>query len=128
MKIDRSVRDLFISFSSISSIAAISRHKVGENMDEHRDHWIKDADFIVEYGIVVYYNDNYDGGEINYPELGISIKPKAGSLVLHSGDILHGTLPVKNGDTRYFSTAFVKSTKEIPLVLNQTIFGENNGI
>jgi len=38
----------------------------------------------VEYTIVVYLNDDYDGGELHFvePELDIKIKPKAGSIVV----------------------------------------------
>jgi predicted 2-oxoglutarate/Fe(II)-dependent dioxygenase YbiX len=31
---------------------------------------------------VMYLNDNYEGGEINFPNQGVSIKPKAGSVII----------------------------------------------
>ena len=124
--INNSISKLFTSYSDMSPISSISRHKIDQNMGEHRDHWILDADFVVEYGVVVYYNDNYRGGEIDYPELGISIKPKAGSLIMHAGNILNGTLPVLDDQIRYFSTAFIRSTKEKPLILNKEIFGDSD--
>ena len=41
---------------------------------------------IITHGFVVYINDDYDGGEIFYPNKDIEIKPKARSLVMHPGN------------------------------------------
>lgn len=57
---------------------------------------------IITHGFVVYINDDYDGGEIFYPQKGLSIKPKALSLVMHPGnkEYEHGVKEVLN-TTRY---------------------------
>jgi hypothetical protein len=122
--INNRINSLFSSVKEITSIGSINRHKINDSMGAHFDHWIKDADYYVKYGAVLYYNDDYEGGEIEYPEIGIVIKPKARSLIIHGGEILHGTLPVLNGNFRYFSTCFIKGTKEIPVILNKNIFKE----
>lgn len=36
----------------------------------------------LEHSYVIYLNDNYNGGELNFPELDITFKPKAGSIVM----------------------------------------------
>lgn len=115
------VKDLYESSYYISGM---SLQRVGKQpkMQEHRDYWIYDSPKYVRYGIVIYYNDNYEGGEITYPELGISHKPKAGSLVMHGGNILHGPNEVTSEDYRYFSTTFVHGNSEIPVILNQELF------
>jgi predicted 2-oxoglutarate/Fe(II)-dependent dioxygenase YbiX len=61
------------------------------------------------HGLVLYLNDDYEGGEIYYPKLGIAIKPEAGSLVIHPGTVqyAHGVIPVTSG-IRYATTAFSK--------------------
>jgi hypothetical protein len=41
---------------------------------------------IITHGFVVYINDEYEGGEIFYPQKNLSIKPKALSLVMHPGN------------------------------------------
>jgi hypothetical protein len=53
----------------------------------------------VTHGFVIYLNDDFDGGEVYYPTLGISIKPIKNSLVIHPGTIeyLHGVTDVTNG-------------------------------
>ena len=93
-------------------------------MQPHRDYWLRDLDYYVRYGVVIYYNDDYEGGEIEYAELGIVHKPKARSLILHGGNILHGPKKVIGDKARYFSTAFVRASVETPVVLNPEIFGE----
>lgn len=127
-KINKDINNLFSSSDQIASVGSISRYRINESMGEHTDHWILDSEQYVAYGIVIYYNDDYEGGEINYPKLGIKIKPKARSLIMHAGDILHGTLPVLNNNVRYFSTSFIKGTKENPVVLNKEIFGDQHAI
>lgn len=47
--------------------------------------------------VVAYFNDDYLGGDVYFPEIGVSFKPKRGScLVFPSDDLfLHGVKPVK---------------------------------
>ena len=40
----------------------------------------------VKWASVIYLNDDFEGGELNYEELGIKYKPTAGSLIFHKGD------------------------------------------
>jgi len=62
-----------------------------------------------------YWNDDYEGGEIYFPNQDISFKIKAGSAVFFPGDkyYLHGVTEVTSGK-RFTSPAFwaVKSIKE----------------
>lgn len=100
---------------------AFQRHKGGHTMAAHRDNHDY-SDNIVRYGVCVYYNDDYEGGSLNYPELNIIHKPKARSLVIHGGNILHSTTPVEGDNYRYFSTCFVRGTSEYPVSLNKDLF------
>lgn len=119
---------IFKSKLDITGLSSIQRYRKNESIGYHTDHWIEDAEYAIAYGLVIYYNDNYSGGEIEYPELGITIKPKKGSLIMHKGDILHGTLPVLDDSVRYFSSCFVKENLENPAILNFNTLGENNAI
>jgi hypothetical protein len=74
-------------------------------MEMHRD-VIGHSD--LKYGLVLYLNDDYTGGEISYPEYNLDIKPTAGMVVIHSGDVLHGVLPILGGSPRYIITNFVR--------------------
>lgn len=116
---------LFESYVDITGIN-IQRYRINEYLGAHIDN--NDGHFKngwhMRYGIVLYYNDNYMGGEIEYPDLHIVHKPKAGSLILHGGNIMHGTKPVLDNSVRYFSSCFVKGTKDKQVILNKNIFAD----
>jgi predicted 2-oxoglutarate/Fe(II)-dependent dioxygenase YbiX len=50
------------------------------------------------YSTLLYFNENYVGGEISYPEYNLHYKPKAGDLVLHSVEVIHAVKKVLGGD------------------------------
>jgi hypothetical protein len=62
----------------------------------------------VTKGYIVYFNDDFEGGETVYINKGIKLKPKAGRLLVHSGykDYTHAVTHITSG-TRYFITGFV---------------------
>lgn len=62
----------------------------------------------IKYGVVIYLNDNFEGGELYYPSLGLTIKPEKGMLVYHPGDEDHEVLKVVAGE-RYTLTSFIRS-------------------
>ena len=123
------IKDLFSSNIDLSGIN-LQRYMINDFLDKHTDdhegHRITNQK--VFYGGVLYYNDDYLGGELNYPDLDIVHKPKARSLVLHSGKILHGTLPVKSNSVRYISTVFAKHNLDENVFLNKDVFGEIDGL
>lgn len=63
----------------------------------------------IKYGIIIYLNDNFIGGELNYVSLNFKYQPKAGDLVIHPADkeYLHFVEKVKDGD-RYTLTSFAR--------------------
>lgn len=65
----------------------------------------------VTHGVILYFNDDYKGGEISYPELGIDFSPKSNTLLCHDASILHGVKPVIEG-TRYIYPGFVHRIKK----------------
>ena len=62
----------------------------------------------VTKGYIIYFNDDFEGGETVYINKGIRMKPKAGRMLVHSGykDYTHAVSHVTSG-TRYFITGFV---------------------
>lgn len=57
----------------------------------------------LEYSTVIYLNDDYEGGEIYFPELSYIYKPKAGDIVMFpctTDNYVHGVQPVR-GSNRY---------------------------
>jgi len=60
----------------------------------------RDTSFFEEHTILVYYNDDYIGGEIVFHNLDVIIKPEAGSIIMFQAvdpDLLHSTNPVTSG-------------------------------
>lgn len=62
----------------------------------------------VTKGYIIYFNDDFEGGETVYVNKNISLKPKAGRLLVHSAyeDYTHAVNHITSG-TRYFITGFV---------------------
>jgi hypothetical protein len=71
--------------------------------ETHKDVYSYYGDSVKKYGGVIYLNDDYIGGAIEYPEYHTSYKPSAGDLVLHTSDVLHGVSKVE-GTERYAIT------------------------
>lgn len=58
------------------------------------------------WGAVMYINDDYEGGEIYYPDFDYWYKPKPGSIVFHTGNTRHGVKKVTSG-VRYNAPSLV---------------------
>lgn len=104
---------LFENSQSHTKIANIRRLKTGEFMYPHKDNDTKYAEHPIMYGVVIYLNDDFTGGELKYTDIDFSIKPKSASMVIHETDIKHEVLPVLSGN-RYCLTSFIygdESTK-----------------
>jgi Rps23 Pro-64 3,4-dihydroxylase Tpa1-like proline 4-hydroxylase len=68
----------------------------GDQMEDAMDKWTG------HLASIVYLNDDYEGGEISFPELNITIKPKPGTLISFPGNkhYLHEVKKVLSG-TRF---------------------------
>ena len=59
---------------------------------------------LLDYDIstILYLNDNYEGGELYFPQHDISIKPTKGMVIMFPGDryYIHGVSKIENG-TRF---------------------------
>lgn len=120
--INEKMKNLLESFHYYPGSISLQRYKFGDFIKQHRDQWIPDLPYYIGYGFCLYYNDDYEGGELEYPELKIKIKPSANSLYIHGGNVLHGSTPVTNNKIRYFSTVFVRGTDQQPTILKKELF------
>jgi predicted 2-oxoglutarate/Fe(II)-dependent dioxygenase YbiX len=65
--------------------------------DAGLDLWEKTLDR--DLSVVCFLNDDFDGGELVFPDLALSISPRAGTLVCFPSDhnFIHGVNPVRAG-------------------------------
>ena len=80
-----------------NTVFGINKYNEGSLMGPHVDYDKNNT--YVKYTIVCYLNDNYTGGELNFPNHGITIKPEAGSVMMYpSGDpYMHECLQITKG-------------------------------
>jgi hypothetical protein len=91
-------------------------------MGAHRDNELDDT---VLFGVVIYLNDNYEGGEIYYQDLNLTIKPKARSMIIHPAGIKHEVLNVKGNHTRYTFSIFVRGDSKTKIQNLNEVFTWN---
>lgn len=82
-------------------------HADGEDPEGHPN-----EAYIVDYGSVIYLNDDYEGGEIYFPDQDIDFKPKAGTVVFFPSNnmFIHGVKEIISG-FRYTCPQFWIPTK-----------------
>ena len=85
----------------------------GERYTEHNDseefidgRWKKVVDR--DYTVIFYLNSDFVGGELVFPEQGVSISPKEGSIVLFPSNHIypHEVMPVQDG-VRYAIVSWI---------------------
>lgn len=102
-----------ISFDNdiaFDGVGTIQRQYEGEPLVEHVDNH---SDPMIEYAVIMYINDDYNGGELFFGRLGLEIIPPAKSMIIFpSGeDYLHGVKPPLAGPQRYVLPSFVRRRK-----------------
>jgi len=85
---------------------SVRKWQVGANMGPHADGYDGNTD--LAFSLVCYLNDDYEGGEISFPDHNITIKPKKGSLIMFPSQtpFIHEVKPILSGD-RYMATSSV---------------------
>jgi len=84
----------------------------GSGMGPHCDNY--DGHTTLAFSMIVYLNDDYEGGEIEFPNQGVSIKPQEGSLIVFPSNepYLHKVNEVLSGK-RYTSHLSVYKGKMV---------------
>lgn len=77
----------------------VLKYGVGQKFTNHID---DHKDYLRRMSTVYYINDDYSGGEINFPRFGVSYKPKANEMIVFPSNFVynHSVSEVTNG-TRY---------------------------
>jgi hypothetical protein len=92
-----------------------SFNKIVENSKKYKDGEPFIEESIPVYGLIVYFN-NFDGGEIYYPNQNVEYHPNAGDLVIHSSEehCYHGVKPVLS-DVRYSYSNNIRKIIKVPV-------------
>lgn len=91
----------------LSGLATIQRMQEGVELKSHTD---QHTDPSIRYATILYINKDYEGGELFFPNLDISLKPNPGDMLFFPGDEKHehGVRHVKEGPIRYVIVGFIK--------------------
>jgi hypothetical protein len=107
--------DKFLNVDALPTPPALVRWLPGQYQNPHADKELhegenrgKPNDFpYYDIAGLFYLNDDYEGGELYFPNQGIQFKPKRGAAYFFPGDMnyIHGVTEVKSG-IRYVSPFF----------------------
>lgn len=76
----------------------VNKYNTNSPMGAHVD--LNEKNSYIQYTVVVYLNDDYEGGELHFKDHGVTIKPAAGSIAMYpSGHpYMHESLNVTRGN------------------------------
>jgi hypothetical protein len=76
--------------------------------EEYKFHYDGGTDSKRSISVLIYLNDNYEGGELEFPNFNLKIKPKAGTIILFPSNYAYGHIahPVSSG-TKYVITTWL---------------------
>jgi hypothetical protein len=90
----------------LSPFFSIRRHYKDDGMPDHDDQMNNPQQ---RQSVVLYLNDDYNGGELYFRDQKIQVKPKARSVMIfnNGADYMHGVRTVLDGPTRYTLATFI---------------------
>lgn len=91
----------------LSGFATIQRMQPGVELKSHTD---EHTDPSIRYATILYINDDYKDGELFFKNLGITLRPKPGEVLIFPGNekYEHGVQHVGEGPIRYVLVGFIK--------------------
>lgn len=85
----------------------IKKYDTGQSISKHRDNERPD-ELPYDWTVLIYLNDDYVGGEIQFDDLGYGLRPKAGSILFFPSTEMHTAYPVKEG-YKYFIFLYIQT-------------------
>lgn len=91
---------------------SISKYKTGAHMGAHVDDY-GDKTTVPLMSAVLYLNDNYEGGELSFPDQEVVIKPTPGSIVIFPSvePFYHQSMPILSGNKYMVPAFWIKTVK-----------------
>jgi len=121
-ELTKNILNCFEYVDVLTPVGTIARYVKGLTFGAHKDNIGSKR---INFGIILYPVDDYEGGYLVYPELNLKIKPKAGSMVIHTGEVVHEVTAVTNDKLRYIITAFAHGSETRPAVVKPEYWTDN---
>jgi len=106
--INEKLDKLFLQFTELElqGVGSLQRQYEGTSLSYHVDSLSNPA---VVFANVIYVNDDFTGGELHFPKIDVTYRPKKGALIVFpsADEYLHGVKEVGPGPIRYALPAFV---------------------
>jgi predicted 2-oxoglutarate/Fe(II)-dependent dioxygenase YbiX len=104
--IEKDYMSLYAIFSEWHDTYGILKYGQGQKFTNHID---DHPAYHRRISTVYYLNDNYTGGEINFPRFGITLKPKANQMIIFPSTYVynHSVSPVIEGE-RYAVVSWMR--------------------
>ena len=91
---------------SFTIVNRLRRLTTDEFMHANKDGGYPSNPKVIVFGVAIYLNDEFTGGQLSYPDISLSVNPKSRSAVIHDAKFNHEVKTVTSGN-RYSITAFV---------------------
>ena len=108
--------------SYISKNYCIRKYKTGADMVAHIDRNLANPEATMDWTALIYLNDNYEGGDLVFPDYDIKIKTKAGSIIFFPTDVMHSVEKITEGNKTYLFM-FIHSNNDISTALGEPYVG-----
>ncbi len=87
-----------LNCSGTARAGTIQPHSDAENWDAGSQRWVRGIDR--DFSVLLYLNEGFEGGGLEFPNFGLRLTPKAGMLVAFPADhrYVHAALPISEGE------------------------------
>lgn len=103
---------------SVTKNYTIRKYKTGGNMGPHVDRNVENPENTMDWTSLIYLNDDYEGGQLVFDDLGYELKPSAGSIVFFPCLTSHSVRTVIEGNKIYIFL-FMHTDKNIATALGE---------
>ena len=95
--IEKDYKEYYNIFPEWHDVYGIMKYGPGQGFINHVD---DGTEYHRRVSVVYYLNDNYTGGEINFPRFNIKLKPKANQIIIFPSTYVynHSVSPIIEGD------------------------------
>lgn len=114
-------------FEYVSKNYTLKKYNNNKQIDEHVDKDITNIDHTMDWTVLFYLSDDYEGGEIEFPKLNIKIKPTLGSALIFTCHEPHIAHKILKGD-KYFIFMYLHSQLKTATGLREDYLKMNDQI